>query len=87
MENIPIQASIEGQHATVVTDWVAIMAMLKKRGLDQEELMSIYAQLTSCLRVTTRGLTLSKIADGTSIEGVTREPKISSQDFLGLVSP
>ncbi|QYK02141.1 hypothetical protein [Shewanella psychrotolerans] len=87
MKNIPIHASIEGQHATVDTDWLAIMATLKKRGLEQEELMLVYAQLTSYLRVTTRGLTLSKIVGDTSIEGVTREPKISSQDFIGMVSP
>ncbi|GIU45341.1 hypothetical protein TUM3794_35430 [Shewanella colwelliana] len=85
MKNIPIRASIEGQTSMVDTDWLAIMATLKKRGIEQEELQLIYSQLMAYLRITTRGLTLSKIPQSTSIAGITREPKVSSRDYIGMV--
>ncbi|MCG9711551.1 hypothetical protein L1D32_06970 [Shewanella insulae] len=85
MKNIPIHASIEGQTRVVDTDWLAIMATLKERGLEQEELVVVYAQLNSYLRVTTRGLTLAMIPPSTIIEGLTREIKHSANDYARML--
>lgn len=75
MKNIPIHASIEGQTRVVDTDWLAIMATLRERGLGHDELQLVYSQLNSYLKVTTRGLTLAKIPPSMAIEGITREVK------------
>ncbi|ABO22726.1 hypothetical protein SHLO109777_09340 [Shewanella loihica] len=85
MKNIPIHASIEGQARIVDTDWLAIMATLRERGLGQEELVVVYAQLSSYLRVTTRGLTLAMIPPSTVIEGITREVKHYANDYAGMM--
>lgn len=84
MKNIPIHASIEGQSRVVDTDWLAIMATLRERGLGQEELVTVYAQLSSYLKVTTRGLTLAMIPPSTIIEGLTREGKRSVNDYASM---
>ncbi|NRD72587.1 hypothetical protein HQQ94_04875 [Shewanella sp. VB17] len=82
MKNIPLQVNIEGQDCTVDTDWLAIMATLKKRGLAQSELTNIYLELSAGMRVTTRGLTLAEIKPTVVLEGIIRETKCSEHDHV-----
>ncbi|MEI6858925.1 MAG: hypothetical protein V5788_03910 [Shewanella sp.] len=82
MNNIPLQVNIEGQDSFVDTDWLAIMVTLKKRGLEQGELMKIYLELTSGMRVTTRSLSLAKLNPSVKIDGVIKETKLSVNNFV-----
>ena len=86
MKNIPLQVNIEGQDSFVDTDWLAIMATLKKRGLEHDELMSLYLELTSGMRVTTRGLSLGKLNPSMEIHGLIRETKFSDNDYAGMMT-
>lgn len=86
MKNIPLKVNIEGQDSFVDTDWLAIMATLKKRGLEQEELLSVYLELTSGMRVTTRGLSLAKLNPSVDLHGLIHEPKFSANDYAGMIS-
>ncbi|MBW8183381.1 MULTISPECIES: hypothetical protein [Shewanella] len=85
MKNIPLQVNIEGQDSTVDTDWLAIMATLKKRGLSQSELSTIYQELSAGMRVTTRGLTLAEIKPSIALDGIIRETKFSENDYVGMM--
>ncbi|MEI6859955.1 MAG: hypothetical protein V5788_09275 [Shewanella sp.] len=85
MKNIPLQVSIEGQVSFVDTDWLAITVTLKKRGLEQDELMGIYLALTSGMRVTTRGLSLAKLNPSMEIDGVTKKTTFSVNDYAGMM--
>ncbi|SQH78118.1 conserved protein of unknown function [Shewanella benthica] len=85
MKNIPLQVNIEGQNRFVDTDWLAIMATLKKRGLEQDELLSLYLELTSGMRVTTRGLSLAKLNFSMEVHGLIRETKFSANDYAGMM--
>ncbi len=85
MKNIPLQVNIESQTSCVDTDWLAIMATLKKRGLQQDELMGVYLELTSGMRVTTRGLSLAKINPNLELHGIIRETKFSANDYAGMM--
>ncbi|MCW3173185.1 hypothetical protein [Shewanella subflava] len=62
MQNIPLIAALEGTQHKVSTDWFAIMAMLKTRELSEDDINNVYNELCAGLRVTTRGLTLSKLS-------------------------
>lgn len=86
MKNIPLKVNIEGQDSFVDTDWLAIMATLKKRGLEKDELMSVYLELTSGMRVTTRGLSLAKLNPSVDLQGLIHEPKFSARDYAGMIS-
>ena len=81
MKNIPLQVNIEGQNSKIETDWLAIMAILKKRGLAQSELTNIYQELSAGMRVTTRGLSLAEYKPSVSLDGIIRETKSSEYDF------
>ncbi|WP_394205078.1 hypothetical protein [Shewanella waksmanii] len=85
MKNIPLQVNIEGQASVVKTDWLAIMATLKKRGLENDELMSVYLEVSSGLRVTTRGLTLAKVNPSTELNGITREACLTKQEYASIL--
>ncbi len=85
MKNIPLQVNIEGQRSCVDTDWLAIMATLKKRGLQHDELMSVYLELTSGMKVTTRGLSLAKINPNLELHGIIRETKFSANDYASMM--
>ncbi|WP_299795954.1 hypothetical protein [uncultured Shewanella sp.] len=85
MKNIPLQVNLEGQTSCVDTDWLAIMATLKKRGLQQDELMSVYVELSSGMRVTTRGLSLAKINPTLELQGIIRETTFSANDYAGML--
>ena len=85
MKNIPLQVNIEGKDSTVDTDWLAIMAILKKRGLAQSELSNVYLELSAGMRVTTRGLTLAEIKPSASLNGIIRETTFSEYDYAGMI--
>ncbi|QLE84382.1 MULTISPECIES: hypothetical protein [Shewanella] len=85
MKNIPLQVNIEGQASVVNTDWLAIMATLKKRGLEHDELMNVYFEISSGLRVTTRGLSLAKINPSTELTGITRDVSLSKQEYASIM--
>lgn len=84
MKNIPLQVNIEGQNSRVDTDWLAIMAILKKRGLAQSELSNIYQELSAGMRVTTRGLSLAGVKPSVSLDGIIRETTFSENDYLAM---
>ncbi|WP_041416257.1 hypothetical protein [Shewanella halifaxensis] len=86
MKNIPIQVHIEGQESKVNTDWLAIMATLKKRGLENDELEVVYFELCAGMRVTTRGLGLAKTSPTEALPGLLYEPKFSARDYAGMLS-
>ena len=86
MKNIPLQVNIEGQDSFVDSDWLAIMATLKKRGLEHNELLSLYLELTSGMRVTTRGLSLAKLNPSLEVHGLIRETKFSANDYAGMMA-
>ncbi|MBE7213651.1 hypothetical protein MK852_02005 [Shewanella benthica] len=86
MKNIPLQVNIEGQDCFVDSDWLAIMATLKKRGLEHNELLSLYLELTSGMRVTTRGLSLAKLNPSLEVNGLIRETKFSANDYAGMMA-
>lgn len=86
MKNIPIRAHIEGQDSKVNTDWLAIMATLKKRGLETDELEVVYFELCAGMRVTTRGLSLAKATPEAQLQGLLYEPKFSARDYAGMLS-
>ncbi|WP_298770464.1 hypothetical protein [uncultured Shewanella sp.] len=86
MKNIPLRVNIEGQTSKVNTDWLAIMATLKKRGLEQDELASVYFDLNAGMRVTTRGLSLAKITVTQNLEGIIKDSAVLKTDFTSVVS-
>ncbi|MCL1124490.1 hypothetical protein [Shewanella surugensis] len=86
MKNIPLRVNIESQTSKVNTDWLAIMATLKKRGLEQDELASVYFDLNAGMRVTTRGLSLAKITMTENLEGIIKEPTVSTTDFAAMAN-
>ena len=85
MKNIPLQVNIEGQNSKIDTDWLAIMALLKKRGLAQSELSNIYQELSAGMRVTTRGLSLAEVKPSVSLDGIIRETKSAEYDYAGML--
>ncbi|GIU22017.1 hypothetical protein L2719_01095 [Shewanella schlegeliana] len=85
MKNIPILVHIEGQDSKVNTDWLAIMATLKKRGLERDELEVVYFELCAGMRVTTRGLGLAKVTPVEPLQGLLYEPKFSARDYAGML--
>ncbi|WP_298770462.1 hypothetical protein [uncultured Shewanella sp.] len=86
MKNIPLQVNIEGQGTKVNTDWLAIMATLKKRGLSQLELESVYCEVNAGMLVTTRGLTLARWVPSESLNGIIKEGSLPSQESPNLVT-
>lgn len=84
MENITLRANIEGKEEKVATDWYAIMATLKKRGVDYDSLQRIYAELNAGLLVTTRRLTLAKVNPEMVLAGVIRDMNAPTSDFMGM---
>ncbi|MEC4727247.1 hypothetical protein HWQ46_17005 [Shewanella sp. D64] len=84
MKNIPLQVNLEGQDSRVDTDWLAIMAILKKRGLDQSELANIYLDISAGMRVTTRGLSLAQLKPNVSLNGIIRETRCSEYEYAGM---
>ncbi|WP_198781063.1 MULTISPECIES: hypothetical protein [Shewanella] len=73
MENMTLRVNIEGKEEKVDTDWFAIMATLKKRGVDYDSLLRIHAELNAGLKVTTRRLTLAKFNQDMNLGGIIRE--------------
>lgn len=73
MENMALRVNIEGKEEKVDTDWFAIMATLKKRGVDYDSLQRIHAELNAGLKVTTRRLTLAKFNQDMNLVGIIRE--------------
>ena len=86
MKNIPLQVNIEGQGSKVNTDWLAIMATLKNRGLSQLELASVYCEVNAGMLVTTRGLTLARWTPLESLNGIIKETTFYSQESYSLVT-
>ncbi|MGI1935843.1 hypothetical protein ACRN98_03670 [Shewanella oncorhynchi] len=84
MENITLRANIEGKEEKVATDWYAIMATLKKRGVDYDSLQRIHAELNASLLVTTRRLTLAKVNPEMVLAGVIRDMNAPTSDFMGM---
>ncbi|MGL5358140.1 MAG: hypothetical protein ACRDBI_00205 [Shewanella sp.] len=84
MENIALRVNIEGKDDKVATDWSAIMATLKKRGVEYDALLKIHAELSAGLKVTTRGLTLAKMNPKMTLAGVIREFQGASRESLGM---
>lgn len=85
MKNIPLKVSIEGQANAVDSDWFAIQPILAQRGLEQDELINLYLELSANLKVSTRGLSLARIKPSSSIDGVIREVTYSTNDYVGMV--
>ena len=85
MKNIPILVHIEGQDSKVNTDWLAIMATLRKRGLEKDELEVVYFELSAGMRVTTRGLSLAKANPVDPLKDLLHEPKFSARDYAGML--
>lgn len=85
MKNIPLHVNIESQNNTVSTNWLTIMDTLKKRGVVEHELVSIYQELSAGMRVTTRGLTLAVIKPSSGLEGIIRETKFSEYDYADMM--
>jgi hypothetical protein len=81
MENIALRVNIEGKEEKVATDWYAIMATLKNRGVDYDSLQRIHAELNAGLLVTTRRLTLAKVNPEVAPAGVIREMSMSTNDY------
>lgn len=84
MENISLRVNIEGKEEKVATDWFAIMATLKKRGVDYDSLQRIHAELSAGLKVTTRRLTLAKMNEEIPLVGVIRDMSISHRESIGM---
>lgn len=84
MENISLRVNIEGKEEKVATDWYAIMATLKKRGVDYDSLQRIHAELNAGLKVTTRRLTLAKMNEEIPLVGVIRDMNISHRESIGM---
>lgn len=84
MENISLRVNIEGKEEKVATDWFAIMATLKKRGVDYDSLQRIHAELNAGLKVTTRRLTLAKMNEEIPLVGVIRDMNISHRESIGM---
>lgn len=72
MQNIPLIAALEGTQHKVNTDWFAIMAMLKSKEMSDEDVQNVYNELCAGLRVTTRGVTLSKMNDNHNNEQIIK---------------
>ncbi|MCH1929518.1 hypothetical protein [Shewanella acanthi] len=72
MENMALRVNIEGRLETVSTDWFAVMATLKKRGVDMDSLQRIHSELNAGLKVTTRRLTLAKLNQYIDLAGIVR---------------
>lgn len=84
MENMALRVNIEGKEEKVDTDWFAIMATLKKRGVDYDSLQRIHAELNAGLKVTTRRLTLAKLHQDINLVGIIREVGVSLGDAQGI---
>lgn len=84
MENMALRVNIEGKEEKVDTDWFAIMATLKKRGVDYDSLQRIHAELNAGLKVTTRRLTLAKLHQDINLVGIIREVGVSPGDAQGI---
>ncbi|MBO6227989.1 hypothetical protein ACQKCO_06035 [Shewanella baltica] len=82
MENIALRVNIEGKEEKVATDWDAIMATLKKRGVDYDSLQRIHAELNAGLLVTTRCLTLAKVNPEMVLAGVIRDMNVPTSDYM-----
>ena len=63
MDNILLNAALEGSVRKVRTDWVSIQKELNKRELTSADIDRVYSELCAGIRVTTRGLTLSKVIE------------------------
>ena len=72
MQNIPLIAALEGTQHKVNTDWFAIMAMLKTKEMSDEDVQNVYNELCAGLRVTTRGVTLSKVSEDNNSEQIIK---------------
>ncbi|ABK49748.1 conserved hypothetical protein [Shewanella sp. ANA-3] len=84
MENMALRVNIEGREEKVSTDWFAIMATLKKRGVDYDSLQRIHAELNAGLKVTTRRLTLAKMNQELELAGIIRRANEYNADVRGL---
>ncbi|WP_394131222.1 hypothetical protein [Shewanella maritima] len=62
MQNIALTAALEGTQHEAKTDWFAIKAMLESKDMSADDIRIVYNELCAGLIVTTRGLTLSKVA-------------------------
>ncbi|GIU07978.1 hypothetical protein [Shewanella glacialipiscicola] len=83
MKNMTLRVNIEGKEEKVATDWYAIMATLKDRGVDYGSLQRIYAELNAGLLVTTRSLTLAKVNAEMVLAGVIREMNMPASYSMG----
>ncbi|ASK67941.1 hypothetical protein ACE02D_01755 [Shewanella bicestrii] len=83
MENMALRVNIEGREEKVSTDWFAIMATLKKRGVDYDSLQRIHAELNAGLKVTTRRLTLAKLNQELELAGIIRKTNEYNADIRG----
>lgn len=72
MQNIPLIAALEGTQHKVNTDWFAIMAMLKSKEMSDQDVQNVYNELCAGLRVTTRGVTLSKMNNNNNNEQIIK---------------
>ncbi|MFB2734576.1 hypothetical protein [Shewanella mangrovisoli] len=84
MENMALRVNIEGREEKVSTDWFAIMATLKKRGVDYDSLQRIHAELNAGLKVTTRRLTLAKMNQELELAGIIRRANEYNADVRGM---
>ncbi|EGM71689.1 hypothetical protein [Shewanella sp. HN-41] len=84
MENMTLRVNIEGREEKVDTDWFAIMATLKKRGVDCDSLQRIHAELNAGLKVTTRRLTLAKLHQDMNLASIIREVGTYLGDAQGI---
>ncbi|ESE39569.1 hypothetical protein [Shewanella decolorationis] len=84
MENMALRVNIEGREEKVSTDWFAIMATLKKRGVDYDSLQRIHAELNAGLKVTTRRLTLAKLNQQLELAGIIRTTNEYSSDVRAI---
>lgn len=84
MENIALKVNIEGKEEKVATDWFAIMATLKNRGVDYAGLQVIHAELMAGLLVTTRQLTLAKEQDEFALSGIIQDLRTAKNEFTSL---
>ncbi|MGL5048292.1 MAG: hypothetical protein ACRC6S_12225 [Shewanella sp.] len=84
MENMSLRVNIEGKEEKVATDRYAIMAILKKCGVDYNSLQRIHAELNAGLLVTTRCLTLAKVNSEMALAGVIRDMNMHKSDYIGM---
>lgn len=84
MENMALRVNIEGKEEKVDTDWFAIIATLKNRGVDYHSLQRIHAELNAGLKVTTRRLTLAKLNQEMNLVGIIRDVSGYLGDAQGI---